>query len=349
MGVLSQCNTRLRLLHLLYDKEVIWRKTITHAFSMFYTVIKDGFLTNDSARRVLSILEIGFFRGLKISGIIFSRRYELSRDSRESILGVVVCKFILLVFSGGDSLLFFMSSEQEAGGSLSPDLAVVLDAQKNAILAAVNSQIQGLQTTLLQAQSDLAVQIVSDLQPDTYVFKKKGNEQQFSFNRKVARTSGAALEALESGDIPKAKEELNKGISLVNTRQKIIKLADKSEFGWATLQEHVSDELADDKADASKIEKAEKRAAVKIKTLQEKKKTTSSKVSSASAPPSFSASRPGGSFGSFPSASSYFRPQSRYSYNSFRASDMCFRCGKRDHWANFCNSRDKPLSSGSKP
>ena len=50
--------------------------------------------------------EIEFFRGLKISGKIFSRRYELSRDSRESILGVFVCKFILLVFSGGDSLLF---------------------------------------------------------------------------------------------------------------------------------------------------------------------------------------------------------------------------------------------------
>ena len=154
----------------------------------------------------------------------------------------------------------------------------------------------------------------------------------------MAETSGAALKALESGDIPKAKEELNKNISLINTRQKIIKLADKSEYGWATVQEYVSDELADDEADASKIKKAEKRAAVKIKTLQKKKRKTSSKVSSASAPPSFSAFRPGGSLGSFPSASSYFRPQSRYSYNSFRASDMCFRCGKRGHWANFSNS-----------
>ena len=28
-------NTRLRLLHLLYDIEVMWRKTIKHTFSMF--------------------------------------------------------------------------------------------------------------------------------------------------------------------------------------------------------------------------------------------------------------------------------------------------------------------------
>ena len=54
--VLSQCNTRLRLLHLPYDIEVMWRKTIKHAVSMFYTVMKHGFLTNQSARRVLSIL-----------------------------------------------------------------------------------------------------------------------------------------------------------------------------------------------------------------------------------------------------------------------------------------------------
>ena len=55
LSVLSQCNTRLRLLHLLYDIEVMWQKTIKHAFSMFHTLIKHGFLTNQSARTILSI------------------------------------------------------------------------------------------------------------------------------------------------------------------------------------------------------------------------------------------------------------------------------------------------------
>ena len=32
------------------------RKTITYAFSMFYTLIKHGFLTHQSARRVLSVI-----------------------------------------------------------------------------------------------------------------------------------------------------------------------------------------------------------------------------------------------------------------------------------------------------
>jgi len=45
-SVLSQCNTQLRLLHLLYDIAVMWRKTIKLAFSMFYPLIEHGFLTN---------------------------------------------------------------------------------------------------------------------------------------------------------------------------------------------------------------------------------------------------------------------------------------------------------------
>ena len=42
-SVLSQCNTRLRLLHLLYDIEIMCRKIIQHAFSLLYTLVKHGF------------------------------------------------------------------------------------------------------------------------------------------------------------------------------------------------------------------------------------------------------------------------------------------------------------------
>ena len=46
----------VRLLYLLSVKEVIWRTTLKHAFSVFYALIKHGFLTNQSARRVLPTL-----------------------------------------------------------------------------------------------------------------------------------------------------------------------------------------------------------------------------------------------------------------------------------------------------
>ena len=65
-------------------------------------------MTGIYSKQLETIPKNAFFRVLKISGKIFSRRYELLRDSQESILGMVVCKFIILVFSGGDSLLFYL-------------------------------------------------------------------------------------------------------------------------------------------------------------------------------------------------------------------------------------------------
>jgi len=39
-SVLLHCNAGLKLLHLLYDIEAMWRKTTKHTFSMFYNLIK---------------------------------------------------------------------------------------------------------------------------------------------------------------------------------------------------------------------------------------------------------------------------------------------------------------------
>ena len=103
----------------------------------------------------------------------------------------------------------------------------------------------------------------------------------------MIRTSSAALKALENGNIGKAKEELNESVSLLSSRQKIIKLADKFEFGSATVQEYVCDDLADDEADASKIKKAEKRAATKFKSLPEKKRRTTQMSSAGHKIPTF--------------------------------------------------------------
>ena len=48
--VISQCNIRLRLLHLFYDIEVTWRKTIT--FFLCLIVKKYNFLDCDSFKKL---------------------------------------------------------------------------------------------------------------------------------------------------------------------------------------------------------------------------------------------------------------------------------------------------------
>ena len=65
-----------------------------------------------------------------------------------------------------------------------------------------------------------------------------------------------ATEALERSDTCIAKEKLNQGISLLTNRMKIIKIADRSEYGWATVKEYKADDLAED----SELYRLERRA-----------------------------------------------------------------------------------------
>ena len=100
----------------------------------------------------------------------------------------------------------------------------------------------------LKRKNKLASQI--EVEDVPVQFKKKGNEQKFKFNPKILKANAKASRAMASGDTTRAKESLQEGTDLLNKRQELIKLADKSEFGWATINEHLDDELADDESDA---------------------------------------------------------------------------------------------------
>ena len=83
------------------------------------------------------------------------------------------------------------------------------------------------------------------------------------------------MSALKAKQYEKAKQELEEGTQLIAKRQKVVKLADKSEFGWETVNEYLADDLASDDEDAKRIKKAERSAARKVKQrldLRNKKK-----------------------------------------------------------------------------
>ena len=73
-----------------------------------------------------------------------------------------------------------------------------------------------------------------------------------------------ASDTLKQKSYEKVKVALESGAQLVSKRVKAIKLADKSEFGWATVNEYLSDELASDSDDEKRIYRAERRAERKI-------------------------------------------------------------------------------------
>jgi hypothetical protein len=70
--------------------------------------------------------------------------------------------------------------------------------------------------------------------------------------------------------LDKAKEALSEGISHINDRQKLILLAEKSEFGWKTVEEYTQHELADDDKDEKNIQQAEEWAEKAVKSLSNK-------------------------------------------------------------------------------
>ena len=58
----------------------------------------------------------------------------------------------------------------------------------------------------------------------------------------------------------KAKNAVDEGTKMLTVRQKHIKLADRSEFGWKFVKEYETDDLAEDDQDEKRIAKAEKLA-----------------------------------------------------------------------------------------
>ena len=114
-----------------------------------------------------------------------------------------------------------------------------------------------------------------------YSFKRKGNEEQAGFNEKVEDAIAEAQIHL-SGDssapvIERAQEALAKGMKLLAERQELIKIADRSEYGWGVVAEYTANELADD-SDDEKQEKAEKAAERKAAKRKRKRAEPSVKT-----------------------------------------------------------------------
>lgn len=58
---------------------------------------------------------------------------------------------------------------------------------------------------------------------------------------------------LSENSVEGAKRELEEGAEIVRKTIKAIRLADKSEFGWATVSEYLSDVSASDTDDEERI------------------------------------------------------------------------------------------------
>ena len=103
-------------------------------------------------------------------------------------------------------------------------------------------------------------------------FKKKRHKKQYHFNEEVSSKMEAAAASLSETPptMEKAKMQLEEGLKLVCERQKLIRMVDRSEHAWVTVEEYVEDELADNSDDEKRMQKAEFQSGKKLKAAATK-------------------------------------------------------------------------------
>ena len=165
------------------------------------------------------------------------------------------------------------------------------EASRSAMKALVNESIANLTDNLTDVferrlgafatkfsaqNSSTVTNAVKKARLDRYICKRKGNQQQLDHVHDVLETLDDATDALTVGARKRVKRSLEEGTKLVSKRIKAIKLADKSEFGWLTVNEYLSDELASDSDDEKRMYRSEKRAERKVKEDRRPQRSASS-------------------------------------------------------------------------
>ena len=158
---------------------------------------------------------------------------------------------------------------------------------------------------------------------ETQAFKKKSNEDQYKSTNAVLMCLEEASDYLCTKNLDKTKEAIDKDKVLLIERQKLIRLADKSLFGWKTVLEYKKHDLAENEKDEKKTYRAEARAARECKKFSSTRFKKFDHNPRSVVPPRTNL---------HPNNYLPFNNVQPMYKSSYRASGVCFSCGKPGHW-----------------
>ena len=219
----------------------------------------------------------------------------------------------LVIFFWSFLLAVAMSIEKE-------DMEALIKANNDNLLASFNGLLEQTVSQIKRSNEDSAESQMKEIKRlkfnESHKFKKKANEDQFKFNQKLSETLDSAKSAAGNSQHEKVKTSLEEGETLISERQKHILLTDKSDYGWATVDEYKKHSLVDDSDDEKRIFKAKSRARTFVNALKKKKSSAPAESTVSSQPRPIPALVPG------------FSPRPK--------PGTCFACGKSGHWRASC-------------
>ena len=223
-------------------------------------------------------------------------------------------------------------------GRTAADMAAMLRAIQEA-QRKLGEEFAQFREEVKSGQEDAAEKAIKRVRRDKpHAYRRKGNEEQAVFNERVKDSIVAAqvnLEGAPSAAVEKAKKSLEKGLALLAERQKLIKLADRSEHGWGVVAEYTANELAVDSNDEEQIFEAEKAAERKA---AKKKKTAAPPNPRARVQPSLSTSvvPTGGPLPRRPVPIVPVPQSYAHAVHPVRPPGPCFACGELGHIRSSC-------------
>jgi len=149
-----------------------------------------------------------------------------------------------------------------------------MDAKLTSAMSEFKREVASVQL----AQERTAQELSRKIAGPSYQFRKKGNEMQFKFNVEVEESIASAKKELEKmapsdpgekASLSRAAEYLDEGASALRIRQKHIRVADRSRFGWGVIRHYQNDPLADNEDDEKQLRRSEKEAEHEFKEWEE--------------------------------------------------------------------------------
>ena len=145
-------------------------------------------------------------------------------------------------------------------GLIKSSVAESIGALTDNLTQVIEDRLGGFAKRFSEENSSTVEQVFKKARRESYTCKRKGNQQQLDNAVQVLDEFDEASDALKAKSYDKVKAALDSGTEVVSKRIKVIKMAEKSDFGWSTVYEYLSDELASNSDDEKRMYRAERRA-----------------------------------------------------------------------------------------